>query len=89
MVFNDNVELLDELHRRAGVETDSLRRLIASKPEPAVRAYIVVSIEDHRLWYRHGDSVLYSSAVATGSGKILESNGSVTPLALRNSARGS
>ena len=25
MVFNDNVELLDELHRRAGVETDRSR----------------------------------------------------------------
>jgi hypothetical protein len=78
MVFNDNVELLDELHRRAGVESDSLRRLLESSPEPATRAYLVVSIEDHRLWYRHGDTVLYTAPVATGSGKILESTGSVT-----------
>ncbi|HEX7939950.1 MAG TPA: L,D-transpeptidase [Gemmatimonadaceae bacterium] len=78
MVFNDNVELLDELHRRAGIETDSLRRLIDARPEPASRAYIVVSIEDHRLWYRHGDSVLFTTPVATGSGKILESTGSVS-----------
>jgi hypothetical protein len=78
MVFNDNVELLDELHRQAGFETDSLRRLIESRPEPPSRAYVVVSIEDHRLWYRHGDTVLYTTQVATGSGKILESTGSVT-----------
>jgi len=78
MVFNDNVELLDELHRRSGIETDSLRRLIESRPEPPSRAYIVVSIEDHRLWYRHGDTVLYAAPVATGSGKILESTGSVS-----------
>ena len=28
MVFNDNVELLDELHRRAGSDADSLRLLL-------------------------------------------------------------
>lgn len=77
MVFNDNVELLDELRRRAGFETDSLRRLIEARPEPASRAYVVVSIEDHRLWYRHADTVLYTAPVATGSGKILESTGAV------------
>ena len=78
MVFNDNIELLDELHRRAGIETDSIRRLIDARPEPESRAYIVVSIEDHRLWYRHGDTVLFTAPVATGSGKILESTGSVS-----------
>ena len=77
MVFNDNVELLDELRRRAGFETDSLSRLIEARPEPASRAYVVVSIEDHRLWYRHADTVLYTAPVATGSGKILESTGAV------------
>ena len=78
MVFNDNVELLDELRRRAGIETDSLRQLIESRPQPALRAYVVVSIEDHRLWYRVGDTVLFTAPVATGSGKILESTGDVT-----------
>jgi hypothetical protein len=78
MVFNDNVELLDELHRRAGLEADSLQRLLAARPEPPSRAYIVVSIEDHRLWYRRGDTVLFTAPVATGSGKILETSGSVT-----------
>ena len=78
MVFNDNVELLDELHRRAGSDADSLRLLLEASPEPTARPYIVVSIEDHRLWYRHGDTVLYTAPVATGSGKILESTGSVS-----------
>ena len=61
MVFNDNVELLDDLRRRSGLEGDSLNRLLATSPEPfAKRAYLVVSIEDHRLWYRLGDSVLFT-----------------------------
>jgi hypothetical protein len=79
MVFNDNVELLDDLRRRTGLGSDSLTRLMASSPGPqSTRSYIVVSIEDHRLWYRRGDSVLFTTQVATGSGKILESSGSVS-----------
>ena len=79
MVFNDNVELLDDLRRRAGLEIDSLSQLLVSSPElRAESSYLVVSIEDHRLWYRKGDSVLFTTQVATGSGKILESSGSVS-----------
>src|SRR5688572_26975651 len=76
MVFNDNTGLLETLRRKAGAEQDSLARLLAERQEPPRdRAYLVVSIEDHRLWYRRGDSVLFTTAVATGSGKILERSG--------------
>jgi len=76
MVFNDNVALLAELRRRAGLETDSLTRELSANPAPRPnQPYIVVSIEDHRLWYRQGDSVLFSAAVATGSGRVLERAG--------------
>lgn len=79
MVFNDNLQLLDELRRQAGLEADSLSRLLAANPAPPTRTpYIVVSIEDHRLWYRTGDSVLFTAEVATGSGKILERIGGDT-----------
>jgi hypothetical protein len=79
MVFNDNLDLLDDLRRRAGLEADSLARVLAAHPQPlASNPYIVVSIRDHRLWYRHGDSVLFTARVATGSGKILVSSGSGT-----------
>ncbi len=77
MVFNDNVELLVELRRLAGFEGDSLEQLLASSPEPvAGEPYVVVSIEEHRLWYRQGDSVLFVADVATGSGRVLEGTGS-------------
>jgi hypothetical protein len=79
MVFNDNTQLLDDLRRRAGFETDSIARLLTLRAEPpANRPYIVVSIEDHRLWYRQGDSVLFTTEVATGSGKLLEKSGGDT-----------
>ena len=75
MVFNDNLRLLAELRRSAGLETDSLARAIASSPEPAGPPYLVVSIEDRRLWFRQGDSVLFTTEVATGSGRVLERTG--------------
>jgi lipoprotein-anchoring transpeptidase ErfK/SrfK len=70
MVFNDNTELLEELRRRVGLASDSLSQLLATRPPPT--AYIVVSIEDHRLWYKRGDSILFTAPVTTGSGKVLE-----------------
>jgi len=77
MVFNDNMEMLEDARRSAGVATDSLERLRAQSPElPAKDSpYIVVSIEDHRLWYKQGDSILFTTQVATGSGKVLEGAG--------------
>lgn len=76
MVFNDNVELLTDLRRQSGLVADSLARALEASPAPPPdRPYLVVSIEDHRLWYRQGDSVLFTTEVATGSGKILEGTG--------------
>ena len=79
MVFNDNTGVLEDLKRRSGFERDSLEKLLASRPEPSGdRPYIVVSIEDHRLWYRTGDSLIFTAPVATGSGRILERTGGDT-----------
>ena len=76
MVFNDNLELLRALRAGAGATTDSLRQVLSSTPEtPAGRPYLVVSVADRRLWYKHGDSVLFSTQVATGSGKTLVKEG--------------
>ena len=76
MVFNDNLELLRQIRARAGVTTDTLQQLLASTPEPAGgQPYLVVSIEERRLWYRQGDSTLFTTGVATGSGKTLVKEG--------------
>src|SRR5256885_11389007 len=76
MVFNDNVQLLDEVRKSSGALDDSLATATANAvgtAPPATTPYIVVSIEDHRLWYKLRDSVLFTTEVATGSGKVLES----------------
>ena len=77
MVFNDNVQLLDEVRKSTGALDDSLATVSTSESDaiPTNRPYLVVSIEDHRLWYKQGDSVLFTTQVATGSGKVLEGAG--------------
>src|SRR5919201_2498416 len=76
-VFNHNTGLLDQIRREIGETSDSLNRMLASSPEgpTADKPYLVVSIADHRLWYRLGDSTLFTTQVATGSGKVLEKSG--------------
>ena len=63
---------LDSLSRRADEVIDSLQDAVASSPEtPVTGMYIVVSIEDRRLWLKQGDTTIYSTRVAVGSGKSL------------------
>lgn len=73
MVFNDNSESLEQAELQAGHMTDSLRTALneTPAPPPADADYLVVSIADRRVWYKHRDSVLFTARVATGSGKQL------------------
>lgn len=76
MVFNDNLDLLDDIKRRVGASTDTLKQILVDSTESADSLpYIVVSIADHRLWYKRGDQILYTTQVATGSGKVLAKGG--------------
>ena len=73
MVFNDNLQLLDQVRKSSGALEDSVAHVGASvDPATSGKPYIVVSIEDHRLWYKQADSVLFTAPVATGSGKVLD-----------------
>ncbi len=72
LVFNDNIEALQLARLEAGAGTDSLRTELSNAPFRApVGPYLVVSIADRRVWYKQGDSVLFTAQVATGSGKTL------------------
>ena len=77
MVFNDNIEVLEDVRKSVGATEDTLRALLAESPEtPANTPYVVVSIADRRLWYREGDSVIFETRVATGSERVLVRRGS-------------
>lgn len=73
MVYNDNSEALEQAILSAGTGTDSLRAELGNTTARADTnaPYIVVSITERRLWYKQGDSVLFTAPVATGSGKQL------------------
>src|SRR5689334_951267 len=77
IVYNHNTGLLDQIRREIGESSDSLNKMLASSPDAPTRdkPYVVVSIADHRLWFKLADSTLFTTQVATGSGKILEKSG--------------
>ena len=77
MVFNDNIQLLEDVKRKVGLASDSLQQVLAASPTvPSNKPYIVVSIEERRLWLKQGDQTLFQTQVATGSGKSLVKEGS-------------
>ncbi len=72
MVYNDNLGVLNEIKAKLGMTGDSLKTLLSESPaEAANQPYLVVSMADHRLWYKQGKEVLFEAPVATGSGKEL------------------
>lgn len=72
IVYNDNLELLEDLKRHVGAADDSLMALLEARPESTPPGAIIISITDNRLWYRVNDSVEFETRVATGSGRTLQ-----------------
>ncbi len=77
MAFNGNLELLDDVKREIGATRDTLNQGLGTSDSagPGDRPYIVVSISDKRLWYRQGDRTIFTTRVATGTGKELVKEG--------------
>ena len=76
MVFNDNVDLLEDVKRTVSTEQDSLTGLLSGSPDkPRDTPYIVVSLAENRLWYKQGDRTLFETRVASGSGKTMVKEG--------------
>jgi len=72
MVYNDNLGVLNEVKSKLGMTGDSLKALMnETAGEATNQPYIVVSMADHKLWYKQGKEVLFEAQVATGSGKEL------------------
>ena len=72
MVYNDNLGVLNEVKAKLGMTGDSLKSLMnQTAAEATDQPYLVVSMADHRLWYKQGKEILFEAPVATGSGKEL------------------
>jgi hypothetical protein len=72
IVYNDNLELLQDLRQHADAAEDSLLALLETPADTEPAGAIIISITDNKLWYRVHDSVVFETRVATGSGKVLE-----------------
>ena len=76
MVFDDNEDVLEAVKWGASTAGEQLARAREDAEAAAPdRPYLVVSIEERRLWYKQDGRVLYEAPVATGSGKTLVKEG--------------
>ena len=78
MVYEDNMGLLESVRWSARSLDESIHQAETAAEPPKDRPYLVVSIDDKRLWYKQGGEVLFTTQVATGSGKTLVGEGSTS-----------
>jgi len=76
MVFGHDVEVLENVQAALRMREAELKEEIAATPTaPLGKPYLVVSLEENRLWYKQTGQVLFTAPVATGSGKTLVREG--------------
>jgi hypothetical protein len=74
MVAEENLDLLEAV--QAQVERgQALLQEAANAEPPKDKPYLVVSLEENRLWLKKGDATEFTTQVATGSGKTLVREG--------------
>ena len=74
MVAEDNLALLEAVQANVQMGQEALREAASAEP-PQDRPYLVVSLEENRLWLKDGGETLFTTQVATGSGKTLVKEG--------------
>ena len=75
MILEEHADVLEGLQAGAAAAEDAATRAEQQADVPSDARYLVVSTAERKLWYKHGDEVLFSTEVATGSGKTLVREG--------------
>jgi len=75
LVLEDRLEVLDSARWRVAGSQRMLRDAEAAPEPPHDRPYLVISLEERRLWYKQRGAILFSTEVATGSGKTIVKEG--------------
>ena len=78
LVLEDRLEVLDAARWRVAASERMLRDAEAAPEPPHDRPYLVISLEERYLWYKERGAVLFSTRVATGSGKTMVEEGSAS-----------
>jgi hypothetical protein len=71
LLHEDRLEVLDKARWRVAASDRMLRDAEAAPEPPRDRPYLVISLGERQLWYKQRGAVLFSTAVATGSGKVM------------------
>ncbi len=81
IAYTHDTRALRFLAEREGREAAELAERVQTLEEqsraavPESRSYLVVSIEERRMWYLNGEDTLFTAPVAVGSGKTLVMGG--------------
>ncbi len=75
LVLEDRLEDLDSARWRVAGSERMLRDAESAPEPPHDRPYLVISLTERRLWYKQRGAILFSTAVATGSGKTMVKEG--------------
>ena len=75
LVLEDRLEVLDSARWRVAGSERMLRDAEAAPEPPHDRPYLVISLEERQLWYKLRGAILFTTQVATGSGKTMVREG--------------
>jgi hypothetical protein len=75
MVAEGNVSLLEAVQTNVHMGQQLIQEAESAEP-PKDSPYLVVSLEENNLWLKKGTETLFTTQVATGSGKTLVKEGS-------------
>jgi L,D-transpeptidase catalytic domain len=75
LALEDRLDILDSARWRVAASEWRLRDAESAPEPPRNRPYLVISIEERHLWYKLGGAILFTTQVATGSGKTLDRDG--------------
>ncbi len=75
LVLEDRLDVLDSARWRVAASTQMLRAAEEAPEPPHDRPYLVISLGERHLWYKQRGTTLFSTEVATGSGKTMAAEG--------------
>jgi hypothetical protein len=71
LVLEDRLEVLDSARWRVAASERMLRDAEGAPEPPHDRPYLVISLGERHLWFKQHGAILFSTEVATGSGKTM------------------
>ena len=75
LALEDRLEVLDSARWRVAGSERMLGDAEGAPEPPHDRPYLVISLEERHLWYKQRGAILFSTEVATGSGKTMVEEG--------------